>query len=159
MKHVTQWARSREAGLGLPSRITIEGNWFQFWVYTAFTVKRLEKYYSKPSLIRLYLIGMSDNSDPVWKIKHSVRTWVHTLKYTWTLGARGISDCVEDSWRDWNHAKKISKIGLSWMKETLDFSLWQKKKLLSPAMPMLLYFPFICFLCFVFLIVWLSLLQ
>jgi hypothetical protein len=53
---------------------------------------------------------------------------------TWDLGARGIrtrglSDCVEGSWRDWNHARKYPKIGLSWMKETLDFSFWQGKKL------------------------------
>jgi hypothetical protein len=40
------------------------------------------------------------------------------------------SDCVEGSWRDRNNARKYLKIGLSWM-ETLDFSFWQRKKLLQ----------------------------
>jgi hypothetical protein len=71
--------------------------------------------YNKPSLIRLQLIRMSHNPDR--NMKNSVHSWVH-------LGARGIrarglSDCVADAGRDWNHAKKISNIGLSWMKETL----------------------------------------
>jgi hypothetical protein len=48
-------------------------------------------------------------------------------KDTWDLGARGIrarglSDCVESSWRNRNNARKYSRFGLSWMKETLDFS-------------------------------------
>jgi hypothetical protein len=37
------------------------------------------------------------------------------------IRAKGLSDCVEGSWTDKPH-KKIYKIGLSWMKETLDFS-------------------------------------
>jgi hypothetical protein len=46
-----------------------------------------------------------------------------TLKDTWDLGARGLSDCVEGSWRErLKLRKEISKIGFSWMKETLDFS-------------------------------------
>jgi hypothetical protein len=36
------------------------------------------------------------------------------LKDKWDLGARGIrarglSDCVEGSWRDWNHARKYQR--------------------------------------------------
>jgi hypothetical protein len=54
--------------------------------------------------------------------------------------------------------KKISKIGLSWMNEPLDFSFWQRKKLLqwyiiylfSSALPILLHSPFISFLIFFF---------
>jgi hypothetical protein len=38
------------------------------------------------------------------------------------LRARGLSDCVEESWRDLKPRKKIPKIGFSWMKEILDFS-------------------------------------
>jgi hypothetical protein len=30
----------------------------------------------------------------------SAHSCVHTLKETWDLGARGLSDCVEGSWRD-----------------------------------------------------------
>jgi hypothetical protein len=38
-----------------------------------------------------------------------------TLKDTWDLGARGIrarglSDCVESSWRDRNHARKYPRL-------------------------------------------------
>jgi hypothetical protein len=48
--------------------------------------------------------------------------------------------------------KKISKTDLSWMKDTLDFSFWQRKKLLRWyflfLFIMLLNFPFICFLRF-----------
>jgi hypothetical protein len=76
---------------------------------------------SKPSPIRI----------EIWKKKSSVHSWIPTLKDTQDLGARGLSDCVEGSWRDWNHAKKISKIGFSWMKETLAFSFWQRKKMLQ----------------------------
>jgi hypothetical protein len=52
--------------------------------------------YSEPSIIRI----------EIWKMKNSVHSWVHILKDTWDLGARGIrarglSDCVEGSWRDW----------------------------------------------------------
>jgi hypothetical protein len=35
--------------------------------------------------------------------------------------ARALSGCVEGSWR-LKPRKEISKIGLSWMKEILDFS-------------------------------------
>jgi hypothetical protein len=52
--------------------------------------------YSKPSLICLQLIRMSDNPD--------------LLKDTWDLGARELSDCVEGSWRDWNHATKHPRL-------------------------------------------------
>jgi hypothetical protein len=34
------------------------------------------------------------------KMKNSVHSSVHTLKDTWDLGARGLSDCVEGNWRD-----------------------------------------------------------
>jgi hypothetical protein len=44
---------------------------------------------------------MSDNPDlNMKKLKNSVHIWVQALKYTWDLGARGLSDCVEGSWRD-----------------------------------------------------------
>jgi hypothetical protein len=33
-------------------------------------------------------------------MKNSVYSEVHTLKDTWDLGARGLSDYVEGSWRD-----------------------------------------------------------
>jgi hypothetical protein len=29
---------------------------------------------------------------------------------TWDLGARGLSGCVEGSWRDWNHARKYPRL-------------------------------------------------
>jgi hypothetical protein len=59
-------------------------------------------------------------------MKNSVHISVHTLKDTLDLGARGIrarglSGRVEGSCRD-KPRKKISEIGSSWMKETLDFS-------------------------------------
>jgi hypothetical protein len=53
-------------------------------------------------------------------MRNSVHGSVHALKDTWGLGARGLSDCVE--LERLKPRKKISKIGLSWMKETLDFS-------------------------------------
>jgi hypothetical protein len=56
--------------------------------------------YSKPTLIRLHLIRTE-----IWKVD-SVHSWAHTLKDTWDLGARGLSECVEGSWRDWHHARK-----------------------------------------------------
>jgi hypothetical protein len=59
--------------------------------------------YSKPSLIRLQFIRFE-----IWKTKSSVHSWVHTD--TWDLGARGLSDCVEGSWRDWNHARKYPRL-------------------------------------------------
>jgi hypothetical protein len=54
-----------------------------------------------------------------------VHSLVHTLKDRWDLGARGIrarglSHYDVGSWKD-EPRKKISKIGLSWMKKTLDF--------------------------------------
>jgi hypothetical protein len=65
--------------------------------------------YSKPSLIQLKLIRIE-----VWKSKNSDHRWVRALKDTWDLGARGIrarglSGCVEDSRRDWNHARKYPR--------------------------------------------------
>jgi hypothetical protein len=33
-------------------------------------------------------------------MKNSVHNSVHILKDTWHLGAKGLSDCVEGSWRD-----------------------------------------------------------
>jgi hypothetical protein len=69
-------------------------------------------------------------------MKNHVPSSVYTVKDTWDLGptgirARGLSDCVEGSWRDCKNARKIFKIGLSWMKETLDFSFCQRNKLLQ----------------------------
>jgi hypothetical protein len=71
--------------------------------------------YSKPLLIRLQLIMMWIIQIEIWKMKNSVDSWVHTLKDTWDLGARGIrarglSDCVEGSWRDWDHARKYPRL-------------------------------------------------
>jgi hypothetical protein len=56
--------------------------------------------YSKFLLIRIEM----------WKMKNSVRRWVHALKDIMDLGTRGIrarelSDCVEGTWRDWNHTR------------------------------------------------------
>jgi hypothetical protein len=48
--------------------------------------------YRKPSLIRLVY------TDP--NMKYSIHSSVHTLKRLWDLGARGLSDCAEGSWRD-----------------------------------------------------------
>jgi hypothetical protein len=42
---------------------------------------------------------MSDN--PYKNMKNLVYGQVHTSKlYTWSLRARGLSDCVKGSWRD-----------------------------------------------------------
>jgi hypothetical protein len=51
---------------------------------------------------------MSENPDPNMNI--SVRSWVHILKDTWNLDAKGLSDCVEGSRRDWNHARKYPRL-------------------------------------------------
>jgi hypothetical protein len=61
--------------------------------------------------------------NPDRKMKNSIHSRVHTLKHTWDLGARGVrarglSDCVEGSWRDRNRTRKYPKS----VKETLDFS-------------------------------------
>jgi hypothetical protein len=55
---------------------------------------------------------MLDNLDRNIKIKNSVHSWVHSrnLKDTWELGERGLSDCAEGRWRDWNHARKYPKL-------------------------------------------------
>jgi hypothetical protein len=56
-------------------------------------------------------------------MKNCVHSGVHTLKDTWDLGARGVRArglCSRQLERLKPH-KKISKIDLSWMKETLDF--------------------------------------
>jgi hypothetical protein len=55
-------------------------------------------------------------------MKKCVHSSVHTVKDTWDLGARGLSDCVEGKIERLKPRKKVSKIGLSWMKETLDFN-------------------------------------
>jgi hypothetical protein len=73
----------------------------------------LFRIYSKPLLIQLQSIRMSNNPDQ--NMKNSVYGWVYTLKDTWDLEARGIrasglSDCVEGSWRDWNHATKYARL-------------------------------------------------
>jgi hypothetical protein len=52
---------------------------------------------------------------------------VESLLYRTHVGAiriraRGLSDYVEGSWKRLKSRKKISKTGLSWMKETLAFS-------------------------------------
>jgi hypothetical protein len=116
--------------------------------------KSFNQYALQHSLIRLQLIRVSDNPDR--NMENSAHSWVHTLKDTRDLGARGLSGCVRGSWRDWNHARKYRKTGFSWMKETLDFSLWQRKKLqhdfffylFSSKLGILLNFSFICFLRF-----------
>jgi hypothetical protein len=44
-------------------------------------------------------------------MKESVHSSVHALiKDTWNLGARELSECVEGSWRDWNHARKYPTV-------------------------------------------------
>jgi hypothetical protein len=47
---------------------------------------------------------------------------MYILKDTWDLGARGLSGCVAGHLERLKPRKKISRIGLSWMKETLDFN-------------------------------------
>jgi hypothetical protein len=87
-------------------------------------------------------------------MKNSLHSWVRTLKVTWDLGARGLSDCVEGSWRDWNHARLASA---GWRRPWISAS--NRKKLLQgyflylfwSALPSLLHFPFICFLSLSFL--------
>jgi hypothetical protein len=34
----------------------------------------------------------------------------YILKDTWDLGARGLSDCVEGSWRDRNYSRKYPRL-------------------------------------------------
>jgi hypothetical protein len=43
--------------------------------------------------------------DQIWKMKNCVHSRIHILKNTWDfrargIGAKGLSDCVEGSWRD-----------------------------------------------------------
>jgi hypothetical protein len=86
--------------------------------------------YSKHSLIRI----------EIWKMKNSVHRWVYILKIH--VGFRSKRTFRLCWWQ------KISKIGLSWMKETLNFSFWKRNKLLQwysfnlfpSALPILLHF-------------------
>jgi hypothetical protein len=94
------------------SAILIMNVCFLFFWHAVFLSAHLYTH-SKPSLIRLQLIRGSDNPDR--KIKNCVRSWVHTSKDTWDLGARGIragglSDYIKDSWRDRNHTRKYPRL-------------------------------------------------
>jgi hypothetical protein len=102
-------------------RLNISRKWrvFSSWSWdTLLSWRRLLKLNllcSKPSLIGLQLIGIE-----VWKIKNSVHSWVHTLKDMGFRSKRTFRLC----WglERLKPRKRISKIGLSWMKETLDWS-------------------------------------
>jgi hypothetical protein len=107
-----------------------DGRTFDWYIYIYICIY----IYNKPSLIQLQLIQMSDNPDR--SMKNAVHSRVHTSKDRWDLGrrrirSRGLSDCVEGSWRDWHHARKYLGLAWSWMKETLDFSSWQRNKFLQ----------------------------
>jgi hypothetical protein len=108
--------------------------------------------YSKPLLIRSQLIWMSDNPDrniKKWKILFTVEYILNTRD----LGARGLSDSVEGSWRDWNHARKHRR--LTWAVCTPWIAASDRKKLVQwyflyifISTTYILDFPFICFLSF-----------
>jgi hypothetical protein len=64
---------------------------------TGFSSKKLlHGINSKPSLIRLELIPMSDNLDR--QVKNSVNSWVHALKDTWNLTAKGLNRSFRPYW-------------------------------------------------------------
>jgi hypothetical protein len=114
---------------------------------------------SKPSIIRLQLIRMSDNENRNMKNWESCSQLNTRFKRHVGLGARGIrarglSDCVEGSWRDWIHP--------DWLE--LDegdpgFQLLTGRNygsdicccLFSSVLSILFIFPFIYFLSFFFL--------
>jgi hypothetical protein len=84
--------------------------------------------HSKPSLIRLQLIRIE-----IWKKWKILFTVEYILwKDKWDLQARD-KRIFRTCWGQLERLKspkKISKIGLSWMKETLDFSCLLRTKLL-----------------------------
>jgi hypothetical protein len=60
------------------------------------------------------------------------------LKNTWDLEARGLSDCDEVSWRDWNHAKECPQDGLELIEGDLGFHLLTEEEI--PAVRFLFIF-------------------
>jgi hypothetical protein len=60
---------------------------------------------SNSSLVRLNLIRTE-----LRNMKNCVHSWVHTLRDLWHSGAREIPDRVQYNWRDWNHARKYSRL-------------------------------------------------
>jgi hypothetical protein len=66
--------------------------------------------YSKPSLIRSQLSRIE-----IWKMKKLCSQLSTALKDIWNLGtrgirARGLSDCILGSYRDWNHARRHQRL-------------------------------------------------
>jgi hypothetical protein len=91
--------------------------------------------HSKSSLIR------------IGKMKNSVHSWVHSLEGTWDFGARELSDCVQGSWRDWNHARKRPRlVSAGWKRPWISAS--DKGTNYYSDIFYLLNFQFICFLSF-----------
>jgi hypothetical protein len=75
---------------------------------------------SKPSLVRLSLIRIE-----LRNMKNCVHSWVHTLGDVWHSGTRRISDCVQDSWRNWNHARKYPRLDWAgWRRPWISTSEW-----------------------------------
>jgi hypothetical protein len=104
---------------------------FQYFIVNSFScltticMAELSRYWqcSKPSLIRLQLIWIE-----IWRLE---LLFAVELKDTWDLrGKRTFRLCWGKLQRP-NPRKKISKIGLTWMEVTLDFSFWQSKKLMQ----------------------------
>jgi hypothetical protein len=64
------------------------------------------------------------NPEEICKMKNSVHSWVHTFKETWHLGARGmwgrgLSDCVEGSCKEWNHARCPRLAWAGWRRHSI----------------------------------------
>jgi hypothetical protein len=79
---------------------------------------------------------------------------ITSFKSKWDLAARGvrareISDCVEGSWRDFNHERKYPRLASIWTKETEEEIAAVICFYLFPStLTVLLNLPFICFLSF-----------
>jgi hypothetical protein len=98
-------------------------NWARSVSFVYVIIHVYEYVYSKPSLIRLQLV-MSDNPDR--NMNSSVHSWIH-------MGFRS-KRAFRPCWGQLERLKprkKTCKIGLSWLKGTLDFSFWQRNKLLQ----------------------------
>jgi hypothetical protein len=100
-----------------------------------------ETKYSIHSLIRLQLIRMSHNPDR--NMKKSVHSCVHTSKRHVEFRSKRTFRLCWGQLERLKPRKKISKIGFSWMKETLDFSFLSFYSYQIKAIYLWLYSPFI----------------
>jgi hypothetical protein len=135
----------------LPPQFSIFLSWVhQFWLVNYTNNMDHPRFWAK--LQQTFTNSVTVNL--VRNIKNFVHSWIHTLKDTWDLGARGLSDCVEGIWRDWNQPRKYPRLAWAgWRRPWI--SAWQEQiaaeisfYLFSSALSILLNSPFICFLIF-----------